>query len=66
MPRPSEDRTCKEMIDPPFVCVVARVESLPVPVRWGRGRKSEGDVSPLGERQVEGLFETLQAEAFEA
>ena len=38
--------------------VVARVESLPVPVRWGRGRMGEST------RQVEGLFESLLSEAF--
>ena len=42
-----------------FAGAVARVESLPVPVRWGRGRMGEST------RQVEGLFESLLAEAFE-
>ena len=42
-----------------FVGVVARVESLPVPVLWGRGRMGEST------RQVEGLFESLLAEAFD-
>jgi hypothetical protein len=42
-----------------FAGVVARVESL-------RGRMSEGDreASPSGERQVEGLFESLLSESF--
>ncbi|GJQ36790.1 MAG: hypothetical protein JETCAE01_28000 [Anaerolineaceae bacterium] len=43
-----------------FVGMVARVESLPVPVRWGRGRMSEAG------RQVEGLFEVLLSESFGA
>jgi hypothetical protein len=42
---------------PEFEDVVARVESL-------RARMGESDVSPSGERQVEGLFESLLAEAF--
>ena len=41
-----------------FAGVVARVESLPVPVLWGRGKMSEAG------RQVEGLFESLLAESF--
>jgi len=38
--------------------VAARVESLPVPVCWGRGWMGEST------RQVEGSFESLLAEAF--
>jgi hypothetical protein len=38
----------------------SEVEMLPVPVRWGRGWMGEST------RQVEGLFESLLAEAFEA
>jgi len=57
-----------------FVGVVSRVESLPLATKrlgdFVRGRMppsgmiSEGDVSPSGERQVEGLFESLLAESF--
>jgi hypothetical protein len=36
------------------------IESLPVPVLWGRGRMGEST------RQVEGLFESLLAEAAHA
>ena len=36
--------------------VVRRVESLPIPVRWGRMVEAT--------RQVEGLFESLLAESF--
>jgi hypothetical protein len=37
----------------------ARVESLPVPILWGRGRMSEAG------RQVDGLFESLLAQSFD-
>ena len=49
-----------------FAGVVARVESLPVPVRWGRGRMSEAgrQASCRVYRDIEGLFESLLAESF--
>jgi hypothetical protein len=61
---------------PPFVGMVARavvelfrdIESLPPPLHFGgasrRGRMGESDVSPLGERQVDGLFESLLVQSF--
>jgi len=50
--------TTLEYLISAFAGVSARVESLPVPVRWGRGRMSEAG------RQVEGLFESLLSESF--
>jgi len=57
-----------------FAGVVRRVESLPLALLgdFVRGRMSEGDVSPSGERQapcracrdIEGLFESLLSESF--
>jgi len=47
-----------------WMVTFAQVESLLVPVLWGRGRLPPSGITSEAERQVEMLFQSLLSEAF--